>query len=102
MQKEQHVIGDQAPPGEHFDGEEIDSSHHCHMRTNELGPCCALATLRRRRNPESSQNVAHGLIGDLMTKLLNAPAMRSYPQRGFSRAMRTSNSPTSRPTGGRP
>src|SRR6266567_1515180 len=69
MKKEQNVVGGQATPRQYFNGEEIDSRHYGHVRTNEVRPCCGLAALRSRRNPKPPQNVADRLIGDLMTEV---------------------------------
>jgi len=48
VNEEQHIIGHQTPPREHFDSEEIDASQNRHMRADELSPACVLAAFGRR------------------------------------------------------
>src|SRR5690348_9059416 len=54
MQKEKHIIGHQAAPSEHLDGEEIDACQYRHMGANEVGPTHLLTTLWGRRNTKAA------------------------------------------------
>jgi hypothetical protein len=62
--------GDQATPGEHFDGEEINACQDGHMRPNEVCPVHVLPALRSRGDTEPAQNVTDGLIGDVVAEVL--------------------------------
>lgn len=57
-------------PGEHFDGEEVNTLQHGHVRPNEVCPVHLLAALGSRVDTEPSQDVADGLIGDAMAEIL--------------------------------
>jgi hypothetical protein len=70
VQNEQHVISNEATPGEHFHGEKTDTCLNSHMRSNELRPGRLLTTFRRRRDAEAAQDVANRLIRNAMTKIL--------------------------------
>src|SRR6476619_7057326 len=45
MNEEQHVVGGETSPGEHFDGEEVGAGQDGHMGGNEILPCGVLAPL---------------------------------------------------------
>jgi hypothetical protein len=70
MQEEENVVGDQASPGEHFDGEEINTGQHGQMRPNKVCPVHLLAALGSRSDTEPAQDIADGLIGDAMAEIL--------------------------------
>jgi hypothetical protein len=57
VNEEQHIIGHQAPPSEHFDREEVDPSQNRHMGLDELPPGRVLAPFRRRLNGMPPQDV---------------------------------------------
>src|ERR1019366_10481132 len=67
MEKEQHIIGNQSSPGEHFHGEEVGSSQHIHVRGNKVFPRSGPASLGSRSDAVSAKNVAHRLIRNLVT-----------------------------------
>lgn len=69
MNEEQDIVRGQAPPGEHFNGEEINACQHDHVRSNEVLPVRALALLRRRCDTVTAKDVAYGLIGNNMTQI---------------------------------
>src|SRR5688572_22218253 len=62
--EEQHVVRGQPFPGKYFDGKEVDSGKHIHVRADEVLPGGGLATFRRRCNAVAAQDVADGLIGN--------------------------------------
>jgi hypothetical protein len=70
MQEEEHVVGGQTSPCQHFHRKEIDPSENGHMRRNELLPRRALAAFWRWGNAVTAQDIADGLIGD------NVPQIR--------------------------
>src|SRR5947209_15003040 len=70
MQKEQYVVGNEATPGEHFNGEEIYPCQNSHMRSNEVRPSRLLTTFGRRSDAEATQNVSHGLIRNPTAEIL--------------------------------
>jgi hypothetical protein len=69
MNEEQHVIGGEASPGEHFDGEEVCTCEDGHVGGYEILPGGILAPLGCRRNPVSAKDVAHRLIGNGMPEI---------------------------------
>jgi hypothetical protein len=69
MNEEQHIIRRQAPPREHFHRKEVRACQHIHVRPNEVAPACALFALRGGRNPISPQDIAHALVGNLVTQI---------------------------------
>src|SRR5215472_9007137 len=69
VNEEQHVVGHQAAPAQHFDGEEIDAGQYRHMRLNEFLPARALASFWCRCDAMPLQHVAHGLVRNLIAEI---------------------------------
>jgi hypothetical protein len=69
MNEEQHVIGGETSPGEHFHREEVGACQDGHMGGNEILPGGFLASLGRRSDPVSAKDVSHRLIGDWMAEI---------------------------------
>jgi hypothetical protein len=102
MNEEQDVVGGEASPGEHFDGEEVGTCQDGHVRGDEILPGGILAPLGCRLDPVSAKDVAHRLIGNGVAEIARAPTMRSYPQPEFSLAKRTMSASSSGAMRGRP
>ncbi len=69
MDEEQHVIGGEASPREHLHGEEVGACKDSHVGSNEILPGGLLAPLGCRRDPVSTKDVSHGLIGNGMAEI---------------------------------
>ncbi len=70
----QHIIGHQAMPRRHLDGEEVRSGHHLPVQLQELRPAhTALPTLRRGFHVMTAQDVPHGNFIDLMPQIRQGP-----------------------------
>ena len=66
LNHEQNVIGDQTSPSQHLDGKEVHPGQNRHMRSDEFLPARCPTTVRSRRNPMPSENVADRLIRDFV------------------------------------
>ena len=66
---EQQVIGDQAPLGPDLDGREVDAGQHVPVGLDERFPRRAPPAIRRRPNTMAAENIAHRLIGDIMSQV---------------------------------
>jgi hypothetical protein len=71
------VVGHQTAQRQYLCGEEVGSRQQLHVSPDEVRPRgCALA-LRGRRQTVTSQNIANRLIGNLVPKIGQRPAIRS-------------------------
>src|ERR1019366_6918563 len=69
MNEEQNVIGGETAPGEHFDGEKVSACQDGHVGGDEILPGSILAPLGCGRDPISTKDVSHRLIGDGMAEI---------------------------------
>jgi hypothetical protein len=70
MQKKENIIGCQAAPREYFNGKRVDFRQDGQVRANELRPGRLLASLWSRSDPKPTWNVSHGLIRNVVAKIL--------------------------------
>jgi hypothetical protein len=73
VEKEQHVIRDEATSGQDFDGEEIRAGKNCHMRGDEILLDGILAAFGRRSDAVSFENVSDCLIRNVVTEVGQRP-----------------------------
>jgi len=69
MNEEQDVVGGEASPGEHFDGEEVGASQDGHVGGDEILPGGILAPLGCRWDSVSSKDTAHRLIRNRVAEI---------------------------------
>ena len=69
VEKEQHVLRDEATPSENFDGEEIRAGENCHMRSDKILPGRVLAAFRRRGDAMPLEDVSDRLIRNVVTEV---------------------------------
>src|SRR5262245_34705163 len=67
--KEQHVVGHQSTPGQHLHRKEVRPDKHVRVRPDEFLPGRRAAPLRCWSDVVPTQDVAYGLVGDLMTEV---------------------------------
>src|SRR5262249_37621062 len=60
--EEQHVVGHQSSPGQHFHGEEVRTDEYVYVRLDELLPRRRPTPLRCRCDVVPAQNIAHRLV----------------------------------------
>ena len=73
MDKEEHVVGHQSSPREDLHREEIGVGQHRKMSPNEFCPGRRPPAFRRRRDAMTAENVADGLIGDMISQVGERP-----------------------------
>src|ERR1700722_15244418 len=101
LNEEKHVVRNQTSPSQHFDGEKVHARTFLCDRMNSVEVVVRIRfgagamSFRRRSLPTVWSD-------SLQPKLASAPAMRSYPQLRFSRAIRTTRASTSAEIFGRP
>src|SRR5713101_5484387 len=66
LDEEQHVVRYQAAPSQHLRCEEIGPGEHVHVRPDELLPSRAPTTRGRWRDVVSAQDIANGLVRQVM------------------------------------
>src|SRR5512132_718040 len=69
LDEEQHVVRHQAAPSQHFRREEIGPGEQVHVRPDELLPSRAPTTRGRRRDVVSAQDIANGLVRQVMAQV---------------------------------
>jgi hypothetical protein len=69
LNEEPDVVRHQAPPTQHLHPEEIGSRQHVHMPTDEILPCGRLTPFGRRFDIVAAQDIADGLIGEVMAQV---------------------------------
>src|SRR5580658_10777533 len=62
VDEEEHVVGNESSPREHFQSEKVRARQNIHVRRDEIPPRSRSAPLRCRGNAMTAQNVANGLI----------------------------------------
>jgi hypothetical protein len=96
--EEQHVVAAQE---EALDREEIARDDTRSLRSQKLAPTRAAAP-RRRLQPRVGEQPTDARRDTRKPSLASSPQIRRWPQRGFSRASRQTNSRTSAGSFGRP
>src|SRR5262245_47538865 len=69
VQEEQHVVGHQSAPCEHFYSKEVGSCQDIHVRRQKILPSGDLAALRGRSDTVPSKDVLHRLVRQPMTQV---------------------------------
>ena len=69
VNEEQDVVRHQPAPGQHLHGEEVGTGQHVDVRLDELLPGRRATPLRRWSEVVPAQDVAHGLVRDLMAQI---------------------------------
>jgi hypothetical protein len=73
MDEKQHVVGHQPAQRQHLRGEEIGPCQQRQMDPNEGPPGCRALALWRGRQSVASQDIADGLIADLVSQIGQRP-----------------------------
>ena len=102
VNEKQHVKRFQAFEPKHFQHEEVCSHHHRHVSADEIFPTRRLVSLGCWRNIMPLGMLPIVWSETLWPRLAIAPTIRSYPQLGSSRGIRTTRRSISWSTGGRP
>src|SRR5664279_1239084 len=102
LDKEQHVVGNQAFERKHFHREEVGRYQYRHVSTDKVFPTRRLLPLGRRWNIMAAENIAYRLIREPETQVGHGAHDPVIAPPGFSFAIRTTNRWVSSSTLGRP
>src|SRR3974377_1366537 len=73
VNEKQHVVGHQPTQRQHLRGEEISPRQQRQMHPNEGCPACRVLALRGGRQSVALQDIADGLIADLVSQIGQRP-----------------------------
>jgi hypothetical protein len=73
MNEEENAVGGEASPGEHFNCEKVGTSQDGNVGGDEILPRSVLAALGCGLDSISSQDIAHGLIGNRVAEIGKGP-----------------------------